>query len=143
MDNILAVFFPNREPLFSWLLGRQTMARLLCTSRLLSMMIAPMHQQVAILHGISSRQPLGSTQCIIGDASWLFMNLHVSADRGETADGTFVSWCPNCQVTFRNYLYACVRYQYLGKLENATMILSELDAESDSERTYMDIVDDW
>ena len=127
MDNILAVFIPDREPLFTWLLGRQTMARLLCSSRLLRENITPMHQQVAILHGISSRQPLGSTQCIIGDASWLFMNLHVSAD------GTFVSWCPNCQVTFRNYLYACVRYQYVGKLEGATMILSELGAESDSE----------
>ena len=131
MADILLAMLQNSFPLFSWILGRQTMARLLCSSRQF-LQITPMHQQFTILHDITSQQPLGSSQCSIDDVAWLCMNLHPSADRAPTTDTTFIIWCPRCQATFSNYLYASVRYQFTGKLEGAVRILSELDAGSDS-----------
>ena len=132
MDHILLAMLRQRLPLFSWILGRQTMARLLCSSRQF-MQITPMHKQFTILHDMTSKQPLGSSHCSIDDVAWLCMNLHVSTDRAQTADTTFIFWCPRCQATFASYLYASVRYRFLGKLEGAGRILSELDAASDSE----------
>ena len=120
-------------PLFSWMFGRQTTARLLCTSRAFSE-ITPMYEQVTILHSITRRQPLGTRQCIINQSAWLLMNILVSTDRQPTNDDTFVIICPLCQSTFHNFLWAVVRYQFRGKLCGATQLLSELDAaETDSE----------
>ena len=113
--------------------GRKTTARLLCTVRAFSE-ITPMYEQVAILHSITPRQPLGTRQCIINQSAWLLMNILVSTDRQPTNDDTFVIICPLCQSTFYNFLWAGVRYQFRGKLCGATQLLSELDAaETDSE----------
>ena len=135
MAQILLAMLRQEFPLFSWILGRQTMARLLCSSRQF-LPITPMHQQFTILHDITSQQPLGSSQCSIDDVSWLCMHLHLSTDRAPTTDTTFIVWCPRCQATFGSYLYASVRYQFMGKLEGAARIFTELDAASDSGDEY-------
>ena len=135
MAQILLAMLRQEFPLFSWILGRQTMARLLCSSRKF-LPITPMHKQFTMLHDITSQQPLGSSQCSIDDVAWLCMNLHVSLDRAPTDDTTFIFWCPQCEATFASYLYASVRYQILRKLEGAGRILSELDAASDSGDVY-------
>ena len=126
-DPLLIELLRALLPLVSWVSGRKAMARLLCSSRAFSK-ITPMHEQVAVLHSVTSRQPLGSRQCIINQAAWLLMNVLVSTDRQPTEDDTFVIICPLCQSTFCNFLCAGVRYQYRGKLEGATMLLSEMDA---------------
>ena len=129
--DIFLVMLRNNLQLFSWILGRQSMARLVCSSSQF-LLSTPMQEQVAILHGITEKKPLGRSQCVIDQPAWLFMNIHVSADRASTADSTFIMWCPYCGITFDSYLYAGVRYKFVGKLEGTVRILSELDAASDS-----------
>ena len=89
-------------------------------------MIGVLHETVHILHDISRRYPLGKTMCTIHDVQWMFMSLHVTADRPETHDESIVVWCPRCRRTFSHWMYAAVRYSYKGQLEGAALFLSEL-----------------
>ena len=124
--------------LLTWVMGRQSTGRLFSCSKDVSERMmnvygqAGVHKQAAILHDVRRKVPLGEYQCPI-DIDWLFMTIHVTADRPNTYNYTFIHWCPHCKRTFDCYLYAGVAYRYIRKLEGTLRILSEMDAASNED----------
>ncbi len=116
--------------LCGWLGGRQLLARLQTCSCHLYQQIGVLQEDVDILHDVCSRHPLGIKRCSV-NCVWMWMNLHATGDKPSTVDNeTLIVCCPVCENIISHWLYAGVRYRYLGQLECAPRFVSEARSRS-------------
>ena len=121
----VAIFFHVDLLRLGWLVGRRSLAQLQQASLGLYGHVGLLHEDVHILHNINYSAPLGDKICTV-DAIWMFMVLHVTMDLPPgRPDNTLIIWCPKCRQKIHSYLYAGVRYQYVGQLAGCVNVISE------------------
>ena len=133
----IEVLLEQDSVLLAWLIGRRSTARLLAASATIRGAaggLLPFEKSVTLLHEVSRERPLGLTQCRVS-SDWIFVNLHLTADRPGTQHATYPlrTSCPHCGIDVSYYLWGATRYLHVGYYNSR--VLSEGHADTDFQRS--------